>query len=84
MNYGKSNYTIDVLNWYKGNGMEASKLQILLAVEYVASYNYPVDIACNMALESYVAIWDKSSSLSPNAHPPEFDKRKHHWADYPV
>ena len=56
MNYGKSNYTIDVLKWYKGNEMEASKLQILLAVEYVASYNYPVDIACNMALESYVAI----------------------------
>ena len=44
---------IDVLNWYKKESQEASKLQILLAVEYLGMYNYPVDIACRLALESY-------------------------------
>lgn len=53
MRNGNSNYVVVVLNWYKAAGMEASKLQILLAVEYVVSYKYSIDIACNMALQSY-------------------------------
>ncbi len=44
---------VSILNWYKGAGLEASKVQVLLALEYVVSYNYPLDLSCNLALQSY-------------------------------
>jgi hypothetical protein len=49
-----SEAVIKILNWYKKHGLEASKLQVLLAVEYIVSYKYPLDISCNLALQSYI------------------------------
>lgn len=48
-------HIIDILNWYKKAGLEASKVQILLAVEYVMLCKYPLDVSCVLALQSYDA-----------------------------
>ena len=45
---------VNILNWYKSKGLEASKVQVLLACEYVVSFNYPLDLSCSLALQSYV------------------------------
>ena len=47
------NHIVDILNWYKAAGLEASKVQILLAVEYIRLCKYPLDVSCVLALQSY-------------------------------
>ena len=42
-----------IQSWYITRQIIASRVQILLAADYVANYGYPLDTACQLALQSY-------------------------------
>jgi len=45
---------VKIKKWFTERKTKVSLPQFLLAVEYVKIYDYPIDIACKLALDSYL------------------------------
>jgi len=44
---------VKIKKWFTERKTKVSLPQFLLAEEYVKIYDYPIDIACKLALDSY-------------------------------
>jgi hypothetical protein len=44
---------VRIQNWFDERHIAVSAAQYMLAVDFVVTYDYPIDIACKLALDSY-------------------------------